>query len=46
MAAYAIFWRQKSTQFVCAPKFFKTPKGLCGDTVFSPHALTLDNAAL
>jgi hypothetical protein len=21
-------------QFVCAPQFFKTPKGLCGHTVF------------
>jgi hypothetical protein len=22
-------------QFVCAPQFFKTPKGLCGHTVLS-----------
>jgi hypothetical protein len=21
-------------QFICAPQFFKTPKGLCGYTVF------------
>jgi hypothetical protein len=24
-------------QFVCAPQFFKTPKGLCGHTVYNQH---------
>jgi hypothetical protein len=26
-------------QFVCAPQFFKTPKGLCGHTVWYKHTL-------
>jgi hypothetical protein len=26
-------------QFVCAPQFFKTPKGLCGHAVYANRAL-------